>query len=286
MADEIIEYRLFSPSRPTVRSRPAYLLNHLTFCQVSRFVRLTGFIATPIRIGKDTVGAWPVGDACSMCRPEGRGNSCRSFATGIIGKMRSNRGAVFDRCPYQKWCGLVPIDCRCSRNLACQVVAASTVLPPTFQERLRMLEEVINELVVKEVQRINEKFKDGEEEPARPLYGAARSDGTDHHIWNAIAYIHENLSWTKLTVASVAKAVKLNATYLAHLFSTHMGIHMRRYINKTRVELSKILLVRTDWQVKTIAFETGHDSPQWFSHIFQVHAGCTPGQYRRRNAHD
>ena len=57
---------------------------------------------------------------------------------------------------------------------------------------------------------------------------------------------------------------------------------MSRYIAVRRVELAKTLLVTTDWQIKRIARETGHANPTWFSHVFGVHTGCTPGEHRRR----
>jgi transcriptional regulator GlxA family with amidase domain len=57
------------------------------------------------------------------------------------------------------------------------------------------------------------------------------------------------------------------------------------FIASRRVELAKTLLATTDRQIKYIAHETGHANPNWFCHVFNVHTGLTPGEYRRRSGH-
>jgi transcriptional regulator GlxA family with amidase domain len=61
-----------------------------------------------------------------------------------------------------------------------------------------------------------------------------------------------------------------------------MGMRMGRYIAELRIEIAKKLLLETDWQVKRIAFESGHRNPDWFSEVFRAHTGMTPSVFRRK----
>ncbi len=86
-----------------------------------------------------------------------------------------------------------------------------------------------------------------------------------------------------LSVTALARQLGINATYLGHLFRTQTGLTVRRYVAQRRIELAKRLLATTDWQVKRIAYETGHRTADWFSHVFREETGLTPLAYRRQS---
>lgn len=106
--------------------------------------------------------------------------------------------------------------------------------------------------------------------------------GKHPQIERAIDYIDQHLADPRTNVASVARALGVNATYLSHIFSEGMGTRMSRYIASRRVQLAKKLLATTDWQVKRVAFESGHSNADWFSQVFHSYTGLTPCAYRRR----
>lgn len=114
----------------------------------------------------------------------------------------------------------------------------------------------------------------------RPDEPALRTGGHPK-VAEALAYIERNLRDPGLTVNSVAKALDVNAAYLAHLFSRQTGLRMSRYITSQRLAIAKELLRTTPWQIKNIALECGFRNTDWFSEVFRVHTGCTPGDYRR-----
>ena len=64
-------------------------------------------------------------------------------------------------------------------------------------------------------------------------------------------------------------------------FAQEVGMRMSRYIATRRIELAKKLLISTHWQIKRIAYESGHSNPDWFSQVFRAHTGMTPRDYRR-----
>lgn len=110
--------------------------------------------------------------------------------------------------------------------------------------------------------------------------------GKHPQIQRAIDYIDQNLADPRTNVASVARALGVNATYLSHIFSEGTGTRMSRYIAGRRVQLAKKLLATTDWQVKRVAFETGHSNADWFSQVFHAYTGMTPCAYRRQTQAD
>lgn len=112
----------------------------------------------------------------------------------------------------------------------------------------------------------------------RPGVGSRRA-----RIEKAVAFIDEHVADPGLNVATVARALSINATYLSHIFAEETGTRMSRYIATRRVELAKELLSTTEYQVKRIALQTGHSNPDWFSQIFRSHTGMTPLEYRRRS---
>jgi transcriptional regulator GlxA family with amidase domain len=108
-----------------------------------------------------------------------------------------------------------------------------------------------------------------------------QKSGTHPQVQKAIAYIEQHVSDPHTNVATVARALGINSTYLSHIFSEEMGTRMSRFIANRRIQLAKKLLSTTDWQIKRVAFESGHSNADWFSQVFHAYAGMTPCDYRR-----
>lgn len=104
-------------------------------------------------------------------------------------------------------------------------------------------------------------------------------------VLRALEYIATHLFDPGLTVAGTASVLGLYPTYLSELFVEQMGQRMSRYIAQRRIEAAKMLLITTDWQIKRIAIETGHANANWFGHVFSVHTGLSPGEFRIRERH-
>jgi two-component system response regulator YesN len=100
-------------------------------------------------------------------------------------------------------------------------------------------------------------------------------------IAEALRCIEEGLSDPTLTVEDIATRLGLHPTYLSRLFTEQTGQRMSRFIAARRIEKARHLLATTDWQIKRVALETGHANPNWFCHIFQLHTGLSPREYRR-----
>lgn len=85
-----------------------------------------------------------------------------------------------------------------------------------------------------------------------------------------------------MNVSTVAGALGVNCTYLSHIFAAEVGTRMSRFIARRRIEMAKKMLATTDWQIKRVAFESGHGNADWFSQVFHAQEGLTPCEYRRQ----
>ena len=99
-------------------------------------------------------------------------------------------------------------------------------------------------------------------------------------VSNAKDYIDAHLCDTDLTADSAAESMDYNATYLNRIFKSQYEMSMKEYINISRVELAKKLLVETDLSTLEISAQLGLENSNYFYTFFKKHTGSTPNQYR------
>lgn len=100
-------------------------------------------------------------------------------------------------------------------------------------------------------------------------------------VQKAIVYIndhyHENIS-----LADVARHVKLNAAYFSTLFKRHMEISFSDYLTDKRISQAKILLKKSNMPIVEVAIAVGFDTQSYFSKVFKTRIGMTPRQFREQ----
>ena len=98
-------------------------------------------------------------------------------------------------------------------------------------------------------------------------------------VKKAIIYISENFK-TSLTLEDVSDHVHLHPSYFSTVFKNATGSSFKEYLNKVRVEESKILLQNTDFSIIDIAVAVGFEDQSYFSKVFKKYTGTTPKQFR------
>ena len=98
-------------------------------------------------------------------------------------------------------------------------------------------------------------------------------------IHKVLQYIKENYM-KKITLEDISEHVYLSRAYLSRIFKEEMDISLVNYINKIRVEKSKILLRDHSLSLAGIANLVGFDDQSYFSKVFKSATGMTPGRYR------
>ncbi|MGP3967606.1 helix-turn-helix domain-containing protein [Streptomyces sp. 6N223] len=84
------------------------------------------------------------------------------------------------------------------------------------------------------------------------------------------------------TVASLAAAVSLSPSRLAHLFAEQLGHTPMRALRDARLRHAARLLEATPLPVSRVAAASGFASPFHFSRLFRRRYGVPPGAYRDR----
>lgn len=97
------------------------------------------------------------------------------------------------------------------------------------------------------------------------------------HIRRCIDYINKNIS-KKITIKELSEKCGLSADYLSHLFKSEIGENLSSYILKTKLELSKTLLLE-GLDNSQIADTLGFSSQSHFISVFKKRYAITPKQF-------
>jgi len=84
-----------------------------------------------------------------------------------------------------------------------------------------------------------------------------------------------------LTLDEIAAAAGVSNSRLEHLFKRKMEMPVMAYLQKLRIEHSKVLLLESSSNVSEIALLSGYSSVFHFSRRFKQVVGVSPSQYAR-----
>lgn len=99
-------------------------------------------------------------------------------------------------------------------------------------------------------------------------------------IQKCISYINEHYN-EDINLETVANIVHLNPSYFSSIFKKEVGVSFSNYLNKIRIEQSKLMLKNTDSSIVEIALEVGFEDQSYFSKVFKNLTKMTPKQYRQ-----
>ncbi len=84
-----------------------------------------------------------------------------------------------------------------------------------------------------------------------------------------------------LSLAAVAQAVNMSASYFSEKFKEITGINFVTYVARTRIEKARHLLHNPKLRISEIAYEVGFQSLSQFNRAFKSVTGKAPSEYRR-----
>lgn len=88
----------------------------------------------------------------------------------------------------------------------------------------------------------------------------------------------------KLTLEELAEKAGYSSFHLSRKFRQEMNCSIIDYIQRSKLERAKYLLVYTEKSVDDVSAELGFNSRSYFTTVFKNQTGMTPTQYRRENA--
>lgn len=105
------------------------------------------------------------------------------------------------------------------------------------------------------------------------------SEDTQRLVRKAMAYIHTHYS-EPISRQTIARHINISEDYLTFCFRQEMGTTPIKYLQRYRVNQSKILLKNSPKTITEIAMDVGFSDSGYFSRIFHRETGMSPDQFR------
>lgn len=271
---------------PTPGAGTEELMTWLSEVLADRFERIGGLrvVVAPVDwpglANRD--GSLPVHPRCAECADS---PGCREGWQGHLAELHRRPEVHWHTCEQRNLCAVVPVVVKGRCVAACKLVCPGTTDQEEFERAVELLDILVENTMIREAETLSRlvpgrEVLSGDESASD---GTASSRPSHPQVIRVMDYVDQHFAEPTLTVAGIARKFGMNAAYLAHLFSQQTGTRMSRYISSRRIELAKKLLTTTNWQIKQVAFESGHTNADWFSQVFHTHVGVTPREFRRQS---
>lgn len=89
---------------------------------------------------------------------------------------------------------------------------------------------------------------------------------------------------TRISLADLADASGISRFHLTRLFKKHFGLSPIAYLERTRIERTKDLILRAEMSLAEVALTAGFADQSHFTRRFKHYVGHTPGMYAREHA--
>lgn len=107
------------------------------------------------------------------------------------------------------------------------------------------------------------------------------NDKENHYVAKCKKYIRSHLN-EKLTPEQIASVIALSPAYLSTIFHRDAGMTIVDYIQETKIDAAKKILITSDDKISKIAEDLNFSTPSYFCRVFEKVVGCTPQEFRRR----
>lgn len=84
----------------------------------------------------------------------------------------------------------------------------------------------------------------------------------------------------EINLKFLSKLYFIDEQYLCKLFKKETGIGFIDFINRTRIDHAKGLLINSNNSINSIALDVGYSNVSHFNKVFKRFTGCTPKEYR------
>ena len=102
------------------------------------------------------------------------------------------------------------------------------------------------------------------------------------HTTACLDYIYDHLH-TRITLSRLAELTGLNSSYLSRLFHKETGMTVSDYIQQTKIETAKNMLLHSSYSAAEIASILAFSDQSYFTEVFKKQTGLTPKRYQSLN---
>lgn len=117
----------------------------------------------------------------------------------------------------------------------------------------------------------------------RKYYNAFANGPNDDTVSRICNYIMQNYASPAISTDKIAKALHLSTTHICHLFKKARNEPISTYLNKIRIEKSKVYLLDGSIPLYEVASLVGYNDPNYYMRIFKRMIGTSPSAYRKQN---
>lgn len=102
-------------------------------------------------------------------------------------------------------------------------------------------------------------------------------------------YLNEYFNSEKLTsigipsVKQIGEELNMSGHYLSDLLKIETGKTAKEHVNLKLIDKAKNQLLNSNTSIKSMAYDLGFESPQYFSKLFKKRTGLSPSEYRNLN---
>ena len=98
-----------------------------------------------------------------------------------------------------------------------------------------------------------------------------------------LSFIHENLT-SELTTSRIAASAAISESEALRCFRATIGTSPIQYVKQYRIQQAAQQLIASDDKIGEIAVRCGFQDMSYFTKSFREESGCTPTEYRSKNA--
>jgi two-component system response regulator YesN len=100
------------------------------------------------------------------------------------------------------------------------------------------------------------------------------------HTMNEIAKYIELNYYRNITLQDISSKFHLNREYISRKFKQELQENVIDYLNRVRIEKSKVLLLNPQIKIVDVAGKVGYQDEKYFSRVFKKWEGQTPKDFR------
>lgn len=113
-------------------------------------------------------------------------------------------------------------------------------------------------------------------------FSAHNKNYKNHIVTNVKKYINEHIE-EKITLNKVAEAFNISPNYLSILFSKYNDVGFSDYINQSKIDAAKKMMLDKNYKIYEISDMLGFESAFYFSRVFKKVTGVSPRDYMNQN---
>ncbi|MFR9496662.1 MAG: response regulator [Rikenellaceae bacterium] len=97
------------------------------------------------------------------------------------------------------------------------------------------------------------------------------------------SFVVQNISDQTLNVEMLANYANMSKTLLYNKLKSAVNLSAMEFINSIRMNIAKEKIITTDLSIAEIAWQTGFNTPSYFSRAFKRHFGTAPNELRSKS---